>query len=125
MEEQQPPKTLRQRWIEALRSGKYKQGKHALRRVYAGSDEFCCLGVLCDVAHPDAWRDANDQRYTEFIDPADKRPYGAMPPMSISEAAGILEDQDTLANWNDLGIFSFAEIADKLEAGYGTDNGQQ
>lgn len=38
-------KEIKQRWVEALRSGKYKQGKAALRR----KDRFCCLGVLCDI----------------------------------------------------------------------------
>ena len=33
-------------WIEALRSGEYTQGKKALRNI---KNEFCCLGVLCDI----------------------------------------------------------------------------
>lgn len=33
-------------WVEALRSGKYKQGKGCLRY----GDNYCCLGVLCEVA---------------------------------------------------------------------------
>lgn len=33
-------------WIDALRSGKYKQGKSELR---ASPDHYCCLGVLCDL----------------------------------------------------------------------------
>lgn len=32
-------------WVEALDSGNYQKGKHALRR----GDRFCCLGVLCDL----------------------------------------------------------------------------
>lgn len=31
--------------IDALRSGKYKQGKNRLRK----GDTFCCLGVACDI----------------------------------------------------------------------------
>lgn len=38
---------LKQKWLDALRSGKYKQGKGLLRDR---NDCFCCLGVLCDVA---------------------------------------------------------------------------
>jgi hypothetical protein len=34
------------KWVEALRSGKYKQGKHQL--VFDGS--YCCLGVLCEIS---------------------------------------------------------------------------
>jgi len=33
-------------WLDALRSGKYRQTRNTLRR----GDSFCCLGVLCDVA---------------------------------------------------------------------------
>lgn len=39
-------------WIEALRSGKYGQGKSELR---VAKNKFCCLGVLCDLENPDAW----------------------------------------------------------------------
>lgn len=42
-----------QEWTEALRSGKYKQGRFCLRNE---RDEFCCLGVLLDVVQPDGWR---------------------------------------------------------------------
>ena len=42
---------VKQRWIGALLSGRYRQGKGKLRR----GDEFCCLGVLLDVLDPDGW----------------------------------------------------------------------
>jgi hypothetical protein len=38
-------KEYRRRWVEALRSGKYRQGVGSLRI----RDTFCCLGVACDV----------------------------------------------------------------------------
>ena len=34
-------------WVEALRSGKYKQGKYAL--YDGGTDSYCCLGVLSKI----------------------------------------------------------------------------
>lgn len=37
---------VKQRWVKALRSGEYEQGRSALR---SSSNGFCCLGVLCDV----------------------------------------------------------------------------
>ena len=40
-------KELVKQWVEALRSSKYKQGRQALRNR---KDEFCCLGVLCDIS---------------------------------------------------------------------------
>jgi len=36
---------IKQKWIKALRSGKYKQGIYELQN----EDKFCCLGVLCDL----------------------------------------------------------------------------
>ena len=38
-------KEIKARWVEALRSGNYKQGRYNLRR----GNFYCCLGVLCDV----------------------------------------------------------------------------
>jgi hypothetical protein len=40
-------KANRKLWVEALRSGEYKQTKEALKRKSGG---MCCLGVLCDLA---------------------------------------------------------------------------
>ena len=36
---------VKQKWIDALRSGKYEQGSERLRSVTG----YCCLGVLCDL----------------------------------------------------------------------------
>lgn len=38
-------KEVKQKWIDALRSGKYQQIKGALK----SENGFCCLGVLCDI----------------------------------------------------------------------------
>lgn len=41
---------VKAQWLEALRSGNYKQGQGALRRELPdGNKEYCCLGVLCDL----------------------------------------------------------------------------
>lgn len=37
---------LKQRWVDALRSGDYQQGQSYL----ANNGSYCCLGVLCEVA---------------------------------------------------------------------------
>lgn len=44
---------IREEWVTALRSGEYKQGKHRLHksnRFTESPDEYCCLGVLCELA---------------------------------------------------------------------------
>lgn len=38
-----------EKWVEALESGEYLQGHGELRHL----NEFCCLGVACDVAIKD------------------------------------------------------------------------
>ena len=35
-----------QKWVDALRSGKYVQGQY---RLHPTDDTFCCLGVACDL----------------------------------------------------------------------------
>ena len=43
-------KSYAMKWVVALRSGKYKQGKGRLHKVNASNHhKYCCLGVLCDV----------------------------------------------------------------------------
>ena len=36
---------IKEKWVEALRSGEYSQTKNTLRDKHG----FCCLGVLCDL----------------------------------------------------------------------------
>lgn len=35
---------IKAKWVAALRSGKYKQGRGRLKNT---NNEYCCLGVLC------------------------------------------------------------------------------
>lgn len=47
-------KTIMKKWVKALRSGKYKQGRGTLCQVdKKGNESFCCLGVLCDLYNKD------------------------------------------------------------------------
>jgi hypothetical protein len=39
-------KRVKEQWVAALRSGKYRQGQSSL----AEGGKYCCLGVLCEVA---------------------------------------------------------------------------
>jgi len=51
---------VKKKWVNALRSGNYKQGKGRLVSPCKNEDgryEYCCLGVLCDLyshEHPKA-----------------------------------------------------------------------
>lgn len=43
-------KDIKKQWVEALRSGKYKQGTGRLCDTRGKKLKFCCLGVLFDIA---------------------------------------------------------------------------
>jgi hypothetical protein len=45
---------LIEKWIAALRSGKYKQA----RGIMKNADGFCCLGVACELHSGFKWMDA-------------------------------------------------------------------
>ena len=47
------PKTLKQKWLDALRSGKYKQGTGAFQKNLG---TFCALGVLADLIDNKYWK---------------------------------------------------------------------
>ena len=42
---------IKEKWVEALKSNKYCQGKNYLRQ----KDRYCCLGVLCDLMDSSKW----------------------------------------------------------------------
>ena len=48
-------KAIKAKWIRALRSGKYRQARMALRCVRRDGPTYCCLGVLCNVIDPKGW----------------------------------------------------------------------
>ena len=102
---------LKQKWIDALRSGKYKQGTGRLKQIINGESTFCCLGVLCDVAGLE-WHLRNENIYG--IEMPDSRintaGLGDSPLFEISN-----EEQIKLWTFNDVRGHSFAEIANYIE----------
>ncbi len=100
---------LKQKWIEALRSGKYDQTKGALR-TEAG---FCCLGVLCEVTGAGLWdRDGEDFVYSC----SDGLSGSGYMPSVVAVISGLSSKQEgELASRNDGGS-AFSEVADYIEA---------
>ena len=92
---------LKQRWVDALRSGQYQQGFGRLHKQLSNKSYFCCLGVLCEVAIKEgsiSWYPANSTH--------------------ISKDCGDLLDSDiqsTLIDMNDKYRRTFLEIADYIE----------
>ena len=110
-------KKIKAKWIAALRSGKYIQGRRRLRiSGYMGADKFCCLGVLCNLhaeAHP---RIAQAQ-----TSPREYLGHSAMLPPKVMQWAGLRpgfgEDivfGSFLAGMNDSGM-DFNQIADVID----------
>lgn len=51
---------VKAKWITALRSGEYRQGRGSLRE----HDAYCCLGVLCDLhAKETIYENHHDRSY--------------------------------------------------------------
>jgi hypothetical protein len=97
---------LKQKWIEALRSGKYQQAAGQLRNA---RNEFCGLGVLCDLVAPAEWQPFVSGVYQ-------MRGWGRYMPPSVGEQTGLPDSLTVEPMWmNDRGR-SFVEIADWIEA---------
>lgn len=61
---------IKQKWLDALRSGEYNHGTIALKRTREGGHlQHCALGVLCEVhsqATGEQWRILNTNLAAEF-----------------------------------------------------------
>lgn len=100
---------LKAKWLEALRSGKYDQGTGQLRD---SRHCFCCLGVLCDVAAPEAW---DDDMWAYGKDEDRKEEVGNLP-FRFRLKTGITDTNERdLIRLNDQDKKSFAEIANWIE----------
>lgn len=109
---------IKKMWVEALRSGKYAQGKGRLR---GNGNNYCCLGVLCDLAVNDGVCKWIKTAYYYSID--DKYASNSLPPVVQSWAG--LEESDprvavgqevfTLIQLNDSYALGFDKIADMIE----------
>ena len=106
-------KEVRQKWVEALRSGAYKQGRCALR---SADDEFCCLGVLCDLGVkagiiPEPVLESSSYKYYDrngFL------PQSIMNWVGIRTNYGEMNEGHDLTTLNDSDKYTFSQIADVI-----------
>ncbi len=107
------PAELRTKWLAALRSGEYAQGRGRLKN---NSDEFCCLGVACDVSGLGKWVCSPRGMPAYLIEGDSVRGLGL--PSALRYKLGLTNDQeDELINYNDSDKMTFTQIADRIEAG--------
>lgn len=98
---------IKAKWVEALRSEKYVQGRGCLRDL---EQNFCCLGVLCDIVSPEKWVPDT------YIGGYRIDDNSGVPPVEFIEPLGLeVSERDALWNMNDEGK-SFSEIADYIDA---------
>lgn len=124
---------IKKRWVAVLCSGEYQQGKFGLRN---GADQYCCLGVLVDLAVKEGvvkWSDKagigiDDDpaaNYYQVLAGADDPIGGSVLPPQVTTWAGLEpgvcnpmvvhdNDNNSLAGLNDGGI-PFATIASVIE----------
>jgi hypothetical protein len=113
-------KDIKTKWVEALRSGKYKQGRGFLQR----NNEFCCLGVLCEVQNVPSQLVLRQFR-DPFCETNHRLPVHKYLMMLDSETgicaddpiAGGLNDfeMEKLTNMNDGDEYNFEQIARYIE----------
>lgn len=60
-------KELKEKWVKALRSGEYEQGRKRLKQIHFDDISYCCLGVLCDLIDPNGWEDDPELFTPAFI----------------------------------------------------------
>jgi len=124
-------KKIAEKWVEALRSGKYKQGRHALKyKTKAGVTRHCCLGVLCELYQKEhkvklktgvlsGTEELRSCKLTKFNECNATLPEKVMTWSGMMTDDGSLPDNTTLAHKNDYG-YSFEVIADLIEGKYET-----
>lgn len=124
---------IKQKWLEALRSGKYEQGKYYLNR----DGVYCCLGVLCDLylkEHNLQWQPIKKPEGTfvvkthhailerdvwNWAELPDENPLIKLTTEDFKRANTVYNDAEedltcSLAGANDMGC-TFEHIADLIE----------
>lgn len=99
---------IKAKWLTALRSGEYRQGRNVLKQQFDENDapQFCCLGVLCDIAIKDGLNltvnDINEYEDTDAIIWSFDD-HQELLPRAVMEWAGMDSDNPALPNPEDEG----------------------
>lgn len=103
-------------WIEALRSGEYKQTQAGVL-VNPLESSYCCLGVLCSLNGTGEFHQREEAPYYKLSSQESRgASYGV--PFEVLNWAGLLNDEPVkFVALNDGGA-TFSEIADVIEEKY-------
>jgi len=112
-------KNIAMKWVKALESGDYKQGRERLR---SKSNKFCCLGVLCNIHAQENPKFAKKMKDNlSYGTDGFGTPEGGVLPVEVMEWAGM-ENTDgkyasfipSLIELNDGGV-NFEKIAQTIK----------
>lgn len=68
---------IMKKWVKALRSGKYEQGKYTLKQYNSnGQVQHCCLGVLCELYNQEMKKNKKKTLSEKVLTYDDDFPYG-------------------------------------------------
>lgn len=106
---------IKKKWLEALRSGEYKQGQSYLHI----NSKFCCLGVLCDLHRKETnqgdWSPHGSSNVFTYLNISSTLPEEVQEWSGMKNGYGYYTDgHDKLTSDNDNGK-TFLEIADIIE----------
>lgn len=99
-------KSVADKWVKALRSGKYKQTKRLLQDV----NGHCCLGVLCEISPTKPLMNSSKFLSGNTLISQERVQNWA----ELQSSAGNTDDDHSLASLNDEG-YTFDEIADIIQ----------
>jgi hypothetical protein len=113
---------VKEKWIKALRSGEYQQGRHGLRREDStGNVSYCCLGVLCELYRVEKKRSTwtfIEHIWFSFMNEGSILPEKVMKWAGMDDPSGMFRrktgPEDSLTSVNDSGK-SFKQIARIIE----------
>lgn len=99
---------VKSKWIAALTSGEFQQGRTVLRST---KNEYCCLGVLCELHR----RDTDGIAWTPETTNYKYHGCKGIPPDSVFDWAGLTTGSgNTFIRKNDVDNATFAEIAEYI-----------
>ena len=120
------PSEARKKWAEALRGGKYKQGRSKLCTQCAEGEElFCCLGVACEVFMQHEYglvkrvvtgERASSEYVSEGCPQSLGLPFVVRSWLGMTSCEGLLTSGDSLVTANDRSKIDFLRIADIVES---------
>ena len=111
---------IKEKWVTALRSGEYKQGREYLKTLSGENTYYCCLGVLCELALKEGVNLTTgkgcltDDTFTIHYNGESTSPSGTVLQWADLPLDG--EIVNDLIQKNDVDGESFDQIADYIEA---------